>query len=56
LVNISGATYELVKNHFKCSHRGKTSAKNKGEIDMYIVEGVSEPVVAEEYITTTSVV
>jgi adenylate cyclase len=37
-VNISGTTYELVKNHFECSHRGKVQAKNKGEIDMYIVE------------------
>jgi class 3 adenylate cyclase len=37
-VNISGVTYELVKDKFKCSHRGKISAKNKGEIDMYFVE------------------
>lgn len=40
LVNISGTTYELIKDKFKCSHRGKIQAKNKGEIDMYIVEGV----------------
>jgi class 3 adenylate cyclase len=38
-VNISGFTYELVKNHFRCHHRGKVKAKNKGEIDMYFVEG-----------------
>lgn len=37
-VNISGATYELVKDKFKCIHRGKIQAKNKGEIDMYFVE------------------
>jgi len=37
-INISGTTYELVKNKFKCEHRGKISAKNKGEIDMYFVE------------------
>jgi class 3 adenylate cyclase/Tfp pilus assembly protein PilF len=37
-VNISGATYELVKHKFKCIHRGKVKAKNKGEIDMYFVE------------------
>ncbi len=36
-VNISGATYELVKDKFKCSYRGKIQAKNKGEIDMYFV-------------------
>lgn len=37
-VNISGATYELVKDHFKCTYRGKIKAKNKGEVDMYFVE------------------
>jgi adenylate cyclase len=41
-VNISGDTYELVKTHFKCTHRGKIQAKNKGEIDMYLVESLSE--------------
>ncbi len=38
-VNISGATYELVKDYFHCVYRGKIEAKNKGEIDMYFVEG-----------------
>lgn len=37
-VNISGSTYELVKEKFNCIHRGKIQAKNKGEIDMYFVE------------------
>ena len=36
-VNISGSTYELIKNKFNCVHRGKIQAKNKGEIDMYFV-------------------
>ncbi len=39
-VNISGSTYEIVKDKFVCIHRGKVQAKNKGEIDMYFVEGV----------------
>jgi len=39
-VNISGATYELVKDKFICSYRGKIEAKNKGTIDMYFVDGV----------------
>ena len=39
-VNISGETYELVKNFFDCTHRGKVVAKNKGEIDMYFVDGI----------------
>jgi class 3 adenylate cyclase/Tfp pilus assembly protein PilF len=37
-VNISGSTYELVKDKFNCIHRGKITAKGKGEIDMYFVE------------------
>lgn len=41
-VNISGATYELVKNQFLCTHRGKILAKNKGEVDMYFVENELE--------------
>ena len=39
-VNISGATYELVKNQFHCTYRGKLEAKNKGLIDMYFVDGL----------------
>jgi adenylate cyclase len=37
-VNISGATYELVKDKFVCTHRGAVKAKNKGEIEMYFVD------------------
>ena len=37
-VNISSATYELIKDYYACSHRGKISAKNVGEIDMYFIE------------------
>jgi class 3 adenylate cyclase len=37
-VNISGATYELVKDQFDCEYRGKVNAKGKGEIDMYFVK------------------
>lgn len=38
-VNISRATYELVKDAFVCEYRGQVAAKNKGEIDMYFVRG-----------------
>ena len=34
-INISGATFERLGNPSSCIHRGKVSAKNKGEIDMY---------------------
>jgi len=39
-VNISGNTYELIKDRFECTHRGKVKAKNKGEVDMYFVERI----------------
>jgi len=38
-INISGSTYEFIKDQFECTYRGKIHAKNKGEIDMYFVEG-----------------
>lgn len=37
-VNISDATFAMVKNWFTCLYRGKVAAKNKGEVDMYFVE------------------
>ena len=36
-VNISDSTFNKVRSQFKCDYRGKISAKNKGEIDMYFV-------------------
>lgn len=41
-VNISESTFNLIKDEFQCVHRGKLAAKNKGEIDMYFVEGKIE--------------
>lgn len=41
-INISGSTYEIIKHKYHCTYRGKIPAKNKGEIDMYFVEGVKE--------------
>ena len=38
-VNVSGTTYELVKDKFTATYRGKIPAKNKGEIDMYFIDG-----------------
>lgn len=37
-VNISEATYKLVKDRFKCEYRGLVAAKGKGEMPMYFVE------------------
>ncbi len=36
-VNISGATYELVKEKFICEYRGELEAKGKGRVNMYFV-------------------
>ncbi len=36
-VNISDATYQLIKDQFDCSYRGKVTAKSLGEVDMYFV-------------------
>lgn len=37
-INISETTYQAVKDLFLCTHRGRLSAKNKGEVTMYFVE------------------
>lgn len=37
-VNISAATYELIKDYYVCSYRGKIYAKNVGDIDMYFID------------------
>ncbi len=38
-VNISESTHELVKDKFTIVQRGKIAVKNKGELNMYFVEG-----------------
>ena len=37
-INISGPTFQLVKNDIKCNYRGKIHAKGKGEMEMYFVK------------------
>ncbi|MBK8556371.1 MAG: hypothetical protein IPL65_11660 [Lewinellaceae bacterium] len=39
-INISGATYEAVKDQFVCNYRGKKEVHNKGLVDMYFIEKV----------------
>lgn len=36
-VNISEATYDLVKEKYTCEFRGELAAKNKGKVGMYFV-------------------
>ena len=37
-VNVSSSTYNMVKDDYHFTHRGKIEAKNKGQIDMFFVE------------------
>jgi class 3 adenylate cyclase len=41
-INISQSTFELVKDFFDCEYRGKIAVKNKGDIDMYFVNGIKK--------------
>jgi class 3 adenylate cyclase len=45
-INISQATYDLVKNYFNCEYRGSIEAKGKGEIDMYFIN-TEKPALSE---------
>ncbi|MFT4665325.1 MAG: adenylate cyclase [Polaribacter sp.] len=38
-VNISSATFSIVKKEFDCESRGNIPIKNLGEIGMYFVKG-----------------
>ena len=37
-VNISGTTFEAVKNRFDCTPRGRREVRNKGLVDMYFIK------------------
>lgn len=47
-INVSGTTYELIKEYFECSYRGKIAAKNKGNIDMHFVDRIKPMYSADE--------
>ncbi len=47
-INISGTTFEFVKEFFICEHRGKMPVKYKGELDMYFVNGIIPGLCDEE--------
>lgn len=50
-INISSSVYEMVKDQFTCTYRGKIYAKNIGDIDMYFLEGragIPKEEIAEE--------
>lgn len=39
-INISGNTFMLVSEYFDCTYRGRMPVKNKGDIEMYFVNGI----------------
>ena len=39
-INVSEATYQLIKHKYKCTYRGEIEAKNKGLLKMYFVDGI----------------
>lgn len=39
-INITENTFMFVKEYFNCKYRGKMPVKNRGDIDMYFVEGI----------------
>lgn len=38
-INISGNTYELIRDYFLCNYHGKMPVKFQGDADMYYIEG-----------------
>jgi len=40
-INISETTYQLVKQDFTCTNRGRITIKGKGEMDMNFVGGIN---------------
>ncbi|MFT3740979.1 MAG: adenylate/guanylate cyclase domain-containing protein [Breznakibacter sp.] len=39
-INITGVTYQYIRDFFICQYRGKMPIKYKGETDMYFVKGI----------------
>ena len=39
-INISGTTYEFVREFFDCEYRGRMPVKYKGELEMYFVNSI----------------
>ena len=54
-LNISAATFELVRHQYNCVFRGKIYAKNVGDIDMYFVESFNEESLLSENKTGAAV-
>jgi len=49
LVNVSGDTYEVIKDYFECTYRGKIAMKRVGDADMYFVNRLKPDYSADEF-------
>ncbi|WP_430814233.1 adenylate/guanylate cyclase domain-containing protein [Carboxylicivirga sp. RSCT41] len=49
MINITGVTYELIKDFFDCDYRGKMPIKYKGETDMYFVKRIKSELCTDEH-------
>jgi len=49
MVNISGATYEYVRDFFECDYRGKIQIKNDDKVDMYFVNRIKPEFSDDEF-------
>lgn len=47
-INITGNTYQLIKDFYICEYRGKMPIKYKGEIDMYFIRSIVPELSVEE--------
>lgn len=41
-VNVSGDTYQFIKDYFDCTYRGKIQVKYKGQMEMYFVNRLKQ--------------
>jgi len=41
-INVSATFHNLVRDHVTAVHRGAINCKNKGEVDMYFIEGLKD--------------
>lgn len=47
-INITGVTYQYVKDFFECQYRGKMPIKYKGETDMYFIKRLKPEFATDE--------
>ncbi|MBC2840416.1 adenylate/guanylate cyclase domain-containing protein [Robiginitalea sp. SC105] len=56
-INVAEGTYRLIKDTYECEYRGSIAVKNRGELDMYYVNGVKpgrQPVMHPDQVTQES--